>query len=679
MVFLQPLFLYGLFLLAIPILIHFLNFRKSKTIYFSSLRFIEEVKTTYRKRNHLTDLLLLFLRLIILACLILAFAQPVLQSEKKQGSTVSSVIGLFIDNSKSMEVSGQNGTLLADAKAGVHEILKQLPPDSRFLLLHNVSADELPGITDKEVTDQLISGIKLSSDQMEMEDVFRYFSQSLNEKEATLSSLILISDFQESLFNKPLSSSTTGGSIFPIPIKPMVTSNISIDTCWLDNPVVLSGQNNSITARINNRSDQDYQDFPVRLILNDSLRNEITIKLPSRTVSEVSLNFHPNSKGWQSGSVQISDFPVVFDNELLFSFRTESDIPVLSLYDRGENIYLKHVFNDDPYFKYEAFGEKGFPRSDLKDYNLVILTGIRVIDSRLSSRVQDYLASGGTVWFFPELDGDLVNYNAFLHSLKVPEYQNIIPYKIESAIARDQTQWLQEVVVNVDRRLRLPFFNKTLKVVPISPDRLDLLNSVSGDLLLSQFRTGAGTFILSAFPLNEKITDLMYHPLFIPICYRIATLSKNSSALYQIIGQKRPVVVNHPGLSDHLPVRISNSKIPFESFPVQQVGIGSETVLYPGHLPAAGQFDAIEGSDTVARIAFNYDRTESDLSYLTDSTLKKRFMNAGWNISMNNNTYSGKTGLELANEIAVKKIWYYFLVMALVALLAESLVMNRKK
>ncbi|MCX6226293.1 MAG: VWA domain-containing protein [Bacteroidia bacterium] len=679
MVFQQPFFLYGLFLLTIPILIHFLNFRKSKTLYFSSLRFIEEVKSTYRKRNRLTDLLLLLLRLLVMACLVFAFAQPVIPSKKAGISAPAAIVGLFLDNSQSMELSEQGESLLVKAKTKAKEFLREFPPDSRFLLLYNGSSTNLPGITDKELTLKLIDGIQPSADQLSMDDILLFFNQGITNKAAKLTSIILISDFQESLFTKPLASVTTTTSIFPIQVKPAASANISIDTCWLDNPMTLSGQNNLLSARINNRSDQDYVDFPVRLVINDTLRNETTIKLPARTVTEVALSFHPNSTGWQTGSVQISDFPVVFDNELLFSFRIESDIPVLLLYEKEENPFLRHVFGNDPYFKFESFAGNGFPRSDFNVYHLVILSGIRNIDSRISERVRDFMLKGGTVWFLPELSGQLDNYNEFLKSINVPVIQSIVPYRVDSRIASGQNRWLQEVVVNVDKRLRLPFFNQSLKVSSLSPNRIDLLNSVSGDLLLSQFRVGNGSFVLSGFPLDEKVTDLMFHPLFIPICYRIATISKNNSALYQVNGQNQPFTVNRSTKPGGNVIRLINAQTNYETIPVQQDGIGSETIIFPGYLPVSGQYSAISGTDTLARVAFNYSRSESNLNYLPDSTISKRLGSAGWNIPMNNNSLTAENSRELANEIAAKRVWYYFLIMALLALLAESFVMNRKK
>jgi hypothetical protein len=678
MVFQQPVILWGLFLLSIPILIHFLNFRKSKTVYFSSLRFIDEVKSTYRKRNRLTDLLLLLLRLLVMACLIIAFAQPVIPARNSGIDATAPVIGLYIDNSQSMQLTDQGESLLNLARKRAIGIIEEFPPGSRFRLLYNASPDELGGITDKELTLKLIEGIHPSADQLTMDDILRHFQQGSADEQSRLSSIVLISDFQESLFNKPIEPDTPAAALFPIRLKPAVNANISIDTCWLDDPMTLTGQNNSLSVIINNRSDQDYEEFPVRLVINDTLRNETAIRLPANSKEQVSLGFHPTTTGWQSGSVQISDFPVVFDNELAFSFRIESEIPVLLLSGNTENPYLKKIFGEDPYFKFESFGADGFPRSDFGNYNLVILSGIREIDSRLRSRVQDFLATGGTVWLLPELEGDLAGYNDFLNSLKLPGIQGLIPYRVESGLSGDQNEWLKDVVVNVNKRLRLPYFNQSLKIPAQSPDRIDLLNSLAGDLLLSQFRVGKGSFVLSGFPLDEKVTDFMFHPLFIPICYRIAVMSKNYSSLYQLTGLNKPFPVTSGNNPDNA-IKLINNKINFETIPVQQPGPGSETILYPGYIPSAGLYSAMIGTDTIARIAFNYSREESELSYLQDSLIVQRLKSAGWNISLNNNSQFTNNSQDLTQALAVRKAWYLFLIVAFFGLLAESFVMHRKK
>jgi hypothetical protein len=83
--------------------------------------------------------------------------------------------------------------------------------------------------------------------------------------------------------------------------------------------------------------------------------------------------------------------------------------------------------------------------------------------------------------------------------------------------------------------------------------------------------------------------------------------------------------------------------------------------------------------DSLAVIAFNHSREESDLTYLNDSILVQRFQEFGWNISTYNNTLSTKESLEIAQLTTPKKVWYLFLVMAFIGILVESFVLYRKK
>ena len=74
--FLYPVFLFALFSLAIPIIIHLFNFRKYKKVYFTNVRFLKELKHESESKSKLKNYLILAARLLTLTCLVLAFAQP---------------------------------------------------------------------------------------------------------------------------------------------------------------------------------------------------------------------------------------------------------------------------------------------------------------------------------------------------------------------------------------------------------------------------------------------------------------------------------------------------------------------------------------------------------------------------------------------------------------------------
>src|SRR3954470_10541393 len=100
MSFLYPSFLWALAALAIPIVIHLFNFRRTTRIYFSNTRFLKLVKEVTTAKRRLKHYLILASRLFFLLFLILAFAQPIIPAREQLGNGKSIV--LYIDNSQSM-------------------------------------------------------------------------------------------------------------------------------------------------------------------------------------------------------------------------------------------------------------------------------------------------------------------------------------------------------------------------------------------------------------------------------------------------------------------------------------------------------------------------------------------------------------------------------------------------
>jgi hypothetical protein len=74
MQFVNPVFLWGLLFLAVPIIIHLFQFRRFKKIYFSNTSFLQEIKETSQQSRRLKHLLVLLMRLIAVAFLVMAFA-----------------------------------------------------------------------------------------------------------------------------------------------------------------------------------------------------------------------------------------------------------------------------------------------------------------------------------------------------------------------------------------------------------------------------------------------------------------------------------------------------------------------------------------------------------------------------------------------------------------------------
>src|ERR1700733_10748576 len=95
-------FLWALTALSLPMLIHLFNFRRYKTVYFPNGRFLKEVKKKTDSRSQLKHLPILLARLLALASLVLAFAQPYIKEKNTKVLSGKRAVSIYVDNSFSM-------------------------------------------------------------------------------------------------------------------------------------------------------------------------------------------------------------------------------------------------------------------------------------------------------------------------------------------------------------------------------------------------------------------------------------------------------------------------------------------------------------------------------------------------------------------------------------------------
>ena len=110
MQFKHPEILYFLFLLVIPILVHLFQLRRFKKEYFTNVKLLKELQIQTRKSSKIKKWLLLATRLLLLACLIIAFAQPFFDA--KDTTNKGNELIILLDNSFSMQAKGAKGELL---------------------------------------------------------------------------------------------------------------------------------------------------------------------------------------------------------------------------------------------------------------------------------------------------------------------------------------------------------------------------------------------------------------------------------------------------------------------------------------------------------------------------------------------------------------------------------------
>ncbi len=134
--FLNPLMLFGLSAVLVPVIIHLLNRRRYQTVDWGAMQFLQLSEVT-RRRLFLEEVLLLLLRMGMIAVLVLALAGPFMTSSStaRLAPHTNRDIVIIFDGSYSMGSTGPDGVPHEKAKEWARALLADLTPGDSVAIL----------------------------------------------------------------------------------------------------------------------------------------------------------------------------------------------------------------------------------------------------------------------------------------------------------------------------------------------------------------------------------------------------------------------------------------------------------------------------------------------------------------------------------------------------------------
>lgn len=192
----HPELLYALFLLIIPLIVHLFRLRKFQREDFTNVKFLKKVIQETRKSSRLKKFLILITRLLLLACLIIAFAQPYFPASEKALKETKTLV--YLDNSYSMEAMNGQNSLFQAAK---NPLIANLNNQIKFDLFTNNSDYFNRSATDLS---DLIQEINLNERQINFREIQLKADTYFKDYENVEKELVIISDFQDRI-NMPSS------------------------------------------------------------------------------------------------------------------------------------------------------------------------------------------------------------------------------------------------------------------------------------------------------------------------------------------------------------------------------------------------------------------------------------------------------------------------------------------
>lgn len=635
MQFKHPEIFWALFLLVIPILIHLFQLRRFTKTPFTNVAMLQKVVSESRKSNSLKKWLLLFTRLLLLAAIIIAFAQPFSSSST---ALQEKEIVVYLDDSFSMQ-GKQNGIPVLEK--AVQDFIKNVGSDTEFSLFTNDKTYTNIRIGDIQNT---LLALPYSYKQLNLNEIGLKANSLFSTSKTSIKDLIVISDFQERLASQNNVLDSTMNAHF-VPVRPRQVPNVSIDSVFMDDSVNDQGR---LKVLLSGGNEDD--PVPISLYDNGELIAKTAAKFTSNGNAEVEFSIPVHQK--LDGHLSIMDNALAYDNRFYFNINAREKIKVLAI-SESESDYLNRLFRGDE-FDFNKFSPDRLDYSVLDDKNVIVLDNLNAIPSSLQTVLRSFFNTGGTVIIVPSSNTDLSSYNSLLSSLSSTRFIEKVSSEAQlTTISFDHPLYqnvFEQQVTNFQYPTTSVYFNV----------RTNLATALAMDGG-NPFLIGDNRFYVFTAPLELANSNFVNSPLIVPTFYNMAQSSLRLPKLFNTLGSASTVdVVVELDNDDILKV----TKEGYEFIPLQQSFPARVQLTFDQNPTEDGVFSIVRDNEILQNISFNYPRTESQLKYLDLGTLQ------------NINTLDSIPELfeQLKAENNIYAYWKWFVILALLLALIEVLI-----
>ena len=665
MSFLHPYFLYGLAALAIPIIIHLFDFRRTKKVYFSNTQLLYQVKESSQSFYNLKHLLILLSRILFIIFLVLAFAQPYLTPRGNEG-LVSNKVGIFLDNSLSMSNAfGQDESGLDLAKSVAIEMIDLYPASTDFIVQTSFDEKSAYLYMNKQEAKKYISELGFAVKYRPLDIILENFNQTY--EELAPSEILVISDFQKETLMKVENLKDTTTHLIAIPVVFETYRNLLVDTTYISNPFELDKSKTILVVRVKNISDEEISDIPIKIFMDDRQLSVTSATVPANQHIDIDFNIGHDLQNQQQGKIVIEDYPVSFDNELFFTHASIEKVNVGQILGNNSSNYLSAIYGNKLLFNQSSMPASNIDYQQLEEADLIIINQVAELEQGLALRIIEFHKQGASVLIIPAVNQSLSSYQTLIPTLRRTNLT-------ESEVALQSPDFTRPFFVNILEKKQDNLAMPSAKAVwNWGGDRNALLKFVDGRPFLSVI---SPSLFVVASPLVDTHSGFQTNAMFVPVMYRIAANSRqNIPPMFHRLSEQE-IDLSISDIQPNEILKLVNGKVEF--IPNQKIngnkvvivlpGVAAGTAMTPGHYLVTSSVTPFFS------IALNLDTNESDINPLSESELMEAL--SGLNYTIVAGADQNEILNKITNEFKGIELWRYFLGLALLFLLVEALLIR---
>jgi len=675
MSFLTPLFFLGVAALAAPILVHLVRRTRARKVQFPALVFVRQVPQRTIRRRTLQNVLLLLLRCLAILLIVIAFTRPFFSggSSAKENTAAGATV-ILVDNSLSMRREPLFNEALKRAEAVVDdarndEQLALLSFDKRYAVINRFTVD-------KGRLRLSIGSLSAGWDGTDYEQALRGAEALLGEIQTSgPKKIVMISDFQAPGWNQNTATFKLANS----------TQLTTLDIAGNDAPAniaitnveargVVFGQKylDNLAVHISNFGDTPRDHIQVDFQINEQTVEKRDISLNSRDSKVIEFTGFNLNEGANRCTIDVVSGDFAPDNRFYFTLSRETPAKALIVESasrgRSDSLHLQSALttNDDLPFTFTLKTTGAVDPSGIPEYSLVVLNDAGPISGALADALMKFVEAGGQVIASTGPRTTIDSFNA-LQRVMPASLREPVQTKAGESVAITNVKFDHPIfeVFQESGRLAAAHVIGYFRSEPAATATV-LARFEDGSPALVESRTGKGRVLLFTSSLGPSWNDLPLMPLYLPFIHQMVRYAgaRDDNSWYglgQTFTVRKEANGQLPPVDTPAGARLSEGRnTPDGDLLVTARELGFYRLRY-GNQPrfAAVDTDGAEGDFT--KLNFG-----EFVAGVTGGTGTGEGSNANRNLS----------GAEVEGR---QRVWWSLLFLALLLLLAESVLARRTK
>ena len=675
----------GVLAVGIPLAIHLLTRKTTRTLKFPTIRFLRKVQASQSAVYRIRHIIMLLLRTAFVALLLLAFLKPVFQARTladKEHPDARHAAIIILDASLSMGYTGSGFSPFSQAKLAAEKILENLHPDDRANLV--LAATSATSSFDEPSANRfhLKNDIQKSVPTSERADLDAAIAEAVAQLKKTTGlkkEIHFVSDFQRSNwaavdFAKIPKDVKT---VF-ISVADQAAANAAIIEALLQPPSPAIGEPVEVVCKVANYGLQP-RHVPVELKIGDDQLFQHELDVPAGTTSTTSFRLRPNRSEIFEGTLTIPEDGLAADNQRFFALKVSDQMQVVLLSDenpkdpQAAHRFLMSAIN--PYTE-RARGAvlptmvspQQFDKFAAARTQVLVVSGCREISEPTAQSLLQFLKDGGGILWFLGGSSDRAN---LLLLEKVSGGDATLPFKPGDLVERSgggSTGHGALTQANFDHAILRPFresqdlgeirFHRYFATQREQGQGQVLLRYEDRHVALARRAVGAGALLICNFSPDIRSSDLAKRTLFVPLIHEMLRDLKPQGGGARLFTVGQPASTTVKLAADGEEIRFTNPSGEKISA-LFELGKEEAAVIF-AQTKGTGFYRVHAGAKRLGTVAVNVDERESNLDSLSLEQIEGLSR-----ISQGQFFAAGGADVEVLRNLREgKPLWHYFLLAA---------------